>query len=118
LSAGETKRTFAVKTSFGIRVDRQPHGLAGLTMREVLLRHGQLDADRIDADDGRDLRAARHVVAGADERSATMPAKRRADDGVGGRPCARVDAGARRLQRAVRLLRDVLRELATAGARN
>src|SRR5436853_457897 len=68
-------------------------------------------AVRIDPHDSRDLGPSRDVVAAADQAFGHDPGKRSADDRIGRRLARQLDAGARRLERAERLLRDVLREL-------
>src|SRR6185295_16522292 len=94
-----------------ICIHREAHPLAVAYLRQVLLRHRQLDADGIDADHRGHLHAARDVVARAHEALGDDAGKGGADDGVGRRLAGEIDARARRLQRSKRLLRRVLRHL-------
>ena len=82
-----------------VGVDRERHGAADGHRGDVLRRDGQLDAQRVDAHDRRDLRPARDVVANRDQALGhdtvegrphhrvrqRLPRQRRARDGRGQR---------------------------------
>ena len=95
----------------GIGVDREPDLLTRLDERHGLFRDRQLDAQRIDPHDGRDARAARDVVADADQPLGDDPGQRCAHGGVGDRLAGERDPGASALERAIRLIGEVLRRL-------
>ena len=108
---GETKRMRGVERLAGVGIDGQRHRQTDLDQRDRLFGHRQLEAQRIDPDDRRDLRAAGDVVADADDALRDQAGERCPDAGVGDRLAGHRDARARGLERAVRLLRRVQRDL-------
>ena len=77
----------------------------------MLFRDRELDAQRIDPHDGRDARAARDVVTDADQPLGDDPGQRCAHGGVGDRLAGERDPGASALERAIRLIGEVLLRL-------
>ena len=94
-----------------IGIDGQRDRQTGLDQRDRLFRHGQLQAQRVDADDRGHVRAAGHVVADADDALRDQAGERRPDVGVRHRLAGHRDARPRRLERTVGLLGRVQRDL-------
>ena len=79
----------------GIGVDGQAHRLSDLDLRDRLLGHGELDAQRIDADDRGDPRALGDVVADADRALGDEAGERRPDRRCRRPTCSRATTRAR-----------------------
>ncbi len=80
---GDTKRTWPVNVSSGIRIDLERHRAAGGDRGYILLGHRELDPQRVNAHHRCDLGAAGHVVAHRNEALANHACKRRSHGGVG-----------------------------------